>query len=83
MSTIDPFAANRAMWDETADVHARVKLDGLLQAAASPEFSTFDSVELRAFQQLGLLCAAIGHSVMALRALRTNFRGSARSVKRG
>lgn len=54
MPTIDPFAANRAMWDETAHVHARAQLSALLEAAASPEFSTFDAVELRVFEQLGL-----------------------------
>jgi SAM-dependent methyltransferase len=54
MSTTDPFAANRAMWDETAPVHAKVKLDALLQAAARPDFNIFDPVDLAIFDQLGL-----------------------------
>jgi hypothetical protein len=47
MSTMDPFVANRAMWDETAQVHAKAKLAALFEAAAHPEFSSFDAVTSR------------------------------------
>ena len=46
--------ANRAMWNATADVHARASLPRLLERVARPDFSTFDFVEKRIFAQLGL-----------------------------
>lgn len=54
MSSIDPFAANRAMWDETAAIHANARLEALLKAAANSDFSTFDAVESQVFGKLGL-----------------------------
>lgn len=46
--------ANRAMWNATADVHARASLPKLLAAVSKPDFSTFDFVEERVFAQIGL-----------------------------
>ncbi|CAA9584936.1 MAG: hypothetical protein AVDCRST_MAG86-3361 [uncultured Truepera sp.] len=46
--------ANRAMWNATADVHARASLPKLLERVAHPDFSTFDFVEKRVFTRLGL-----------------------------
>ncbi len=46
--------ANRAMWNATADVHARATLPDLLAAVARPDFSTFDFVEERVFARIGL-----------------------------
>lgn len=52
--TPDYAEANRAMWNTTADVHARAALPQLLAAVAQPDFSTFDFVEKRVFAELGL-----------------------------
>ena len=46
--------ANRAMWNKTADVHAEVTLEGLLERVGAPDFSTFDAVEHAVFARLGL-----------------------------
>jgi ubiquinone/menaquinone biosynthesis C-methylase UbiE len=54
MSKGDPFSANRAMWNETAAIHAEARLEALLQAVARDDFSTFDAVERRVFDQLDL-----------------------------
>ena len=46
--------ANRAMWNATADVHARASLPDLLAEVAKPDFTTFDFVEERVFARIGL-----------------------------
>ncbi len=46
--------ANRAMWNATAEVHARATLTQLLQDVVQPDFSTFDATERRIFAELGL-----------------------------
>ncbi len=46
--------ANREMWNATAEVHARVSLDKLLERVKQPDFSTFDWVERRIFEGLEL-----------------------------
>lgn len=48
------FEANRAMWNATADVHARATLPQLLRDVVQTDFSTFDAVERRIFASLGL-----------------------------
>jgi SAM-dependent methyltransferase len=54
MSEVDPFAANRKNWNETAAIHERARLAGLLEAVARDDFSTFDEVERSAFDRIGL-----------------------------
>lgn len=39
--------ANRIMWNETAEVHARSRLAGLLESFRDPAFTTLDAVEQR------------------------------------
>jgi ubiquinone/menaquinone biosynthesis C-methylase UbiE len=51
--------ANREMWNQTADVHARVKLEGLLESVKSPDFTTFDEVEKKIFDEIGLKDKAV------------------------
>jgi ubiquinone/menaquinone biosynthesis C-methylase UbiE len=51
--------ANRAMWNQTADVHAKAKLEGLLEAVKAPDFTTFDEVERTIFEQIGLKDKAV------------------------
>ncbi len=46
--------ANRAMWNVTADVHARATMPKLLESVVRADFSTFDFVEERIFRGLGL-----------------------------
>lgn len=46
--------ANRAMWNATAEMHAKASLGRLLEAVRSPGFSTFDAVERRLFAEIGL-----------------------------
>ena len=46
--------ANRAMWNETADIHARLKLDALLESFRDPSFSLLDPVETEALQTVGV-----------------------------
>lgn len=45
---------NREMWNQTADVHAKARLAGLLESVKSPTFTTFDEVEKTIFTQIGL-----------------------------
>ena len=53
-SFADAIQANRKMWDETADVHADVKLQGLLDAFKTPDFTTIDEIEQRMFDRIDL-----------------------------
>lgn len=46
--------ANREMWNATARVHERASLEKLLERVEAPDFSTFDLVERRIFDQIGL-----------------------------
>lgn len=54
--------ANRIGWNETAVIHERVSLSGLLEAVKSPDFCTFDDVERRVFDDIDLA----GKSVVQL-----------------
>jgi ubiquinone/menaquinone biosynthesis C-methylase UbiE len=51
--------ANRETWNQTADVHAKVKLAGLLEAVKSQDFTTFDEVEKTIFEKIGLKDKAV------------------------
>jgi ubiquinone/menaquinone biosynthesis C-methylase UbiE len=51
--------ANREMWNQTADVHAKAKLEGLLESIKSPDFTTFDEVEKTIFEKIGLKDKAV------------------------
>jgi ubiquinone/menaquinone biosynthesis C-methylase UbiE len=51
--------ANRQMWNQTADVHAKAKLEGLLEAVKAPDFTTFDEVEKTIFGKIGLKDKAV------------------------
>lgn len=46
--------ANRQMWNETADMHAEVRGQALLDRVAAPDFSTFKDVETRLIAKIGL-----------------------------
>ena len=46
--------ANRAMWNQTAEVYEAEGFDRLLSAVRQPDFSTFDEVERRVFSSIGL-----------------------------
>ena len=46
--------ANRAMWNRTAEVYEAEGFDALLREVRQPDFSTFDEVERRIFQNLDL-----------------------------
>ena len=51
--------ANREMWNQTADVHARAKLEGLLESVKSPDFTTFDKIEKTIFETISLKDKAV------------------------
>ena len=51
--------ANRAMWNETAGVHAEGYVKDLLKRIAAPDFTTFDKVERAIFSELGLAGQAV------------------------
>jgi len=59
MKQDDYIAANRAMWNETAGVHASAYVDDLLTRIAAPDFTTFDRVEKAVFADLGLAGKAV------------------------
>jgi ubiquinone/menaquinone biosynthesis C-methylase UbiE len=54
MQPDDYIEANRRMWNETAEVHARGYVTGLREQVKSPDFSTFDEVERRLLGEIGL-----------------------------
>jgi ubiquinone/menaquinone biosynthesis C-methylase UbiE len=62
MQPDDYIEANRRMWNETAQVHARGYVTGLREQVKSPGFSTFDHVEKPLFARIGLA----GKSVIQL-----------------
>ena len=45
---------NRNMWNETAAVHQKNYVDDLLKRIKAPDFTTFDEIEKRLFQQINL-----------------------------
>ena len=47
-------AANRAMWNHTAEVHARLKLDELEESFRDPTFMVLDDIETTALEQVGV-----------------------------
>ncbi len=51
--------ANRRMWNETAEIHARGYDEAFLQRLKSPQFTTFDEVERRIFAEIGLADKAV------------------------
>ena len=59
MERDDYIEANRNMWNETADIHARGYVAGLVERIQAPDFSTFDDVEKRIFAQVGLKDKAV------------------------
>ena len=59
MNRDDYTEANRAMWNKTAEVHASIKLTGLLSAVQKPDYSTLDGLEQRIFEQLGVAGKAV------------------------
>jgi ubiquinone/menaquinone biosynthesis C-methylase UbiE len=59
MSDSEYIEANRQMWNETADVHARGYARTLLEQVKAPEFSTFDEIEKRIFADIGLSGKAV------------------------
>ena len=54
MKQEDYIQANRAMWNETAEVHAEEYVKDLLRRVAAPDFTTFDAVERAIFEKIGL-----------------------------
>lgn len=59
MNQTDYTEANRQMWNETADVHAQVRGDKLLERVKADDFSTFDDVEKRIFAEIGVSGKAV------------------------
>ncbi len=59
MQRDDYIEANRKMWNETADVHAKGYVGGLRERIQAPDFSTFDEVEKSIFGQIGLKDKAV------------------------
>jgi SAM-dependent methyltransferase len=59
MQPSDYIEANRRMWNETADVHARGYVAKLFESVKAPDFSTFDDIEKRIFSQVGLKDKAV------------------------
>jgi ubiquinone/menaquinone biosynthesis C-methylase UbiE len=59
MQRDDYIEANRNMWNETADVHARGYVTQLSERLKDPAFSTFDDVEKRIFAEIGLKDKAV------------------------
>lgn len=55
MKSDDYIKANRAMWNETADVHAAGYVQDLLKRVAAPDFTTFDKYEKAIFADIGLM----------------------------
>lgn len=51
--------ANKAMWNQTADVYRQEKFDQLLAQMKQPDFSTFDEVEREVFGLIGLKDKAV------------------------
>ncbi|MBT3438042.1 MAG: class I SAM-dependent methyltransferase [Oceanospirillaceae bacterium] len=51
--------ANRTMWNETAAVHQTTYVDDLLKRIKAPDYCTFDTVEQRLFEQIGLSGKAV------------------------
>ena len=52
---LDPMtAANKAMWNQTAGVHARVKLGELLEGFRDPAFSVLDPIETAVLERIGV-----------------------------
>jgi len=45
---------NRNMWNETAAVRQTNYVDDLLKRIKAPDFTTFDEIEKRIFQQINL-----------------------------
>ena len=59
MQNDDYVEANRRMWNETADIHAKGYVTGLVEHIKAPDFSTFDEVEKRIFAKIGLKDKAV------------------------
>lgn len=59
MKQDDYIQANRDMWNETADVHERAKMETLLEAVKQPDFNIMDATEKRVFKQLELSGKAV------------------------
>lgn len=59
MKQRDYTETNRRMWNETADVHAKVYVDRLFEHIKAPDFTTFDEVEKQLFAQINLAGKAV------------------------
>ncbi len=59
MQRDDYIEANRKMWNETAEIHAKGYAVGLLERVRRRDFSTFDEVEKRIFARIGLKDKAV------------------------
>ena len=59
MQRDDYIEANRKMWNERADIHAKGPVARLAERIQSPDFRTFDDVEKRIFAQIGLKDKAV------------------------
>lgn len=59
MQSDDYIEANRKMWNERAEIHSNAYVSGLEQRVQSPDFSTFDDVEKRLFEGIGLKHKAV------------------------
>jgi SAM-dependent methyltransferase len=54
VSASERIAANREMWNETAEIHERAKMQELLDQIARGGFSTLDAIERKIFAELGV-----------------------------
>jgi SAM-dependent methyltransferase len=55
----DYIEANRSMWNETADIHAKGYVVELTERVKAPDFSTFDDVEKGIFAEIRLKDKAV------------------------
>lgn len=55
----DYVEANREMWNKTARVHAKAYVSQLFERIKDPDFRTFDEVEEKLFEQIGLAGKAV------------------------
>jgi SAM-dependent methyltransferase len=59
MQQKDYTEANRQMWNETAEVHFKNYVEGLLERIKDPQHTTFDDIEQRIFAEIGLQDKAV------------------------
>lgn len=59
MNPNDYIQANRAMWNETADIHAANYVEQLFERVKAADYNRFDAVEKRIFAEIGLQDKAV------------------------